>query len=71
MIIRCESIKQFTLAEFDKIKNIVRKTVEKDGMLFVGDTFECDKKMAEYLTGKNDKGNVVVKIIEIIPLKEK
>ena len=71
MIIRCEAITQFTLAEFNKIKNITRKSVEKEGMLYVGDSFECSKEMAEYLTGKNDKGNVVVKVIEIIPSKEK
>lgn len=71
MKIRVEAITQFTLAEFHKITNIVRKSVDKVGMLYVGDTFECSKQMAEYLTGKNEHGNVVVKIIEITPLKEK
>ena len=68
-MIRVEAITQFTLAEFDKITNITRKNVDKQGMLFVGDTFECSKEMAEYLTGKNERGNVVVKVIEVIPEK--
>lgn len=66
-VVKVEVIKQFTLERFNEIKNIQRKLVAKYGMLFVGDTFECSKEMTEYLTGKNDKGNVVVKIIEIIP----
>lgn len=68
-MIKVEAIKQFTLADYDKITNIQRKSVEKEGMLYVGDTFECDEKMAKYLTGNNDKGNIVVKIIEVIPDK--
>lgn len=66
-MIKVEAIKPFTLGRFDEIKNIQRKSVEKYGMLYTGDTFECSKELAEYLTGKNDKGNVVVKIIEVIP----
>ena len=38
--------------------------------MFVGDTFECDEKMADYLTGGNKLNKVVVKVIEVIP-KEK
>ena len=71
MKIRVEAITQFTLAKFDEINNLVRRNAEKQGMLFVGDTFECSKDMAEYLSGKNEKNNVVVKIIEVIPEKEK
>ena len=67
-MIRVEVITQFTLGKFDEIKDsIVRKSVDTEGMLYVGDTFECTKEMADYLTGKNEKGNVVVKVIEIIP----
>ena len=66
-MIKVEAITQFTLGRFNEIKNIKRRSVEKEGMLFVGDTFECTQEMAEYLTGKNDRGNIVVKIIEVIP----
>ena len=70
-IIKVEAIKQFTLADYDKITNIQRKSVDTEGMLYVGDTFECTKELAEYLTGKNDRGNVVVKIIEVTPEEKK
>ena len=69
-MIRVETITQFTLVEFDKITNITRRNADKQGMLFVGDTFECSKEMAEYLTGKNERGNVVVKVIEVVPKKK-
>ena len=69
-MIKVEAITQFTLARFNEIRNIQRKSIKQDGMLFVGDTFECDKEMADYLTGKNDKGNIVVKVIEVIPNKK-
>ena len=70
-MIKVEAIKQFTLADYDKITNIQRKSVEKEGMLYVGDTFECSQEMAEYLTGKNERGNIVVKVIEVIPKTSK
>ena len=69
-LVKVEAIKQFTLGKFDEITNIVRKSADTKGMLYVGDTFECTQEMAEYLTGKNDRGNVVVKIVEVIPEKE-
>lgn len=68
-MIKCETIVQFTLNDFKKLKNIVRKNKDKDeeGKLFVEDTFECDTEMAKYLTGDNENKKVVVKIIEVIP----
>lgn len=66
-MIKVEVTKEFTLKDFDKLKNIVRKTVNEKGKLFVGDEFECDNEMFEYLTGKNPNEDVVVKLIEIIP----
>ena len=68
-MIKVETIKDFTLNDFNKITNIQRKLVEQEGKLFVGDTFECDEKMAKYLSGDNDKKAVVVKIVEIMPKK--
>jgi len=68
-MIKCKVIKEFTLSKFSELKNIKRANLDTDGRLYVNDEFECDNEMAEYLTGKNDKGNVVVKVIEIIPEK--
>ena len=64
-MIKCLVIEQFNLKEYDKLKNIVRRCANKYGTLYVGDRFEWSKEMAEYLTGKNDKGKIVVKILEI------
>lgn len=69
-VFKCEVIERFTLGKFDELKNIVRKEErnnERHGELFVGDTFECDKNMVDYLTGANDKEKVVVKVIEVTP----
>lgn len=66
-MIKCETIKEFTLKKFDELQNIKRISKNQVGKLFVGDTFECSKEMADYLTGNNQNGEVVVKIIEIVP----
>ena len=66
-MIKVEAIKPFTLGRFNEITNIVRKGADTPGLLNTGDTFECSKDLAEYLTGKNDRGMVVVKVIEVIP----
>lgn len=68
-MIKCEVIEAFTLKAFDELKNIVRKDEELKGKLFEGDTFECDKEMANYLLGDNEANKVVVKVIEVIPKK--
>ena len=64
-MIKVRVIKDFTLREFAKIKNLVRFNYDKVGELYKNDTFECDEKMAKYLTGDNPKKEVVVEIIEI------
>ena len=69
-MIKCQDIEQFILKEYNKLANVVRKHVEAPGTLFVGDTFECSKQMAEYLTGKNDKGKTVVKILQVEPVEQ-
>ena len=66
-MIKCEVIKEFTLEKFDELKNIQRKRVDTKGKLYVGDTFECDKEMADYLMGDNKDKQVVVKVIEVEP----
>lgn len=67
-MVKVEVIESFTLGKYDEIsKSLVRKGAEERGKLFVGDIFECNKEMAEYLTGKNRLNRPFVKIIEIIP----
>lgn len=70
-MVKVEVIENFTLKDFDKLKNIVRFDKDKKGTLFIKDTFECDEKMAKYLTGDNIFKKVVVKIIEIKPKTKK
>ena len=66
-MIKVEVIEEFTLKRFDELKNIQRKSIEVKGRLFVGDTFECDEDMVKYLTGNNEQGKTVVKVIEVEP----
>lgn len=66
-MVRVEVIKKFKLGRFDELKNIERRRTEEKGKLFVGDIFECSEELAEYLMGANENGDVVVKVIEIIP----
>ena len=66
-MIKVEAIIDFTLEKFDELKNIQRKSIEQKGKLFEGDTFNCTKEMYKYLTGTNDKGITVVKVIEVEP----
>lgn len=68
-MIKAEVIENFTLAEFEKLKNIVRKYEENNmyGKLYEGDTFECDETMADYLLGNNHKNKTVIKVLEEIP----
>ena len=68
-MIKAKVIEEFTLNDFDKLKNIERKGPSVKGRLFVGDIVECDKLMAKYLTGDNKIGKTVVEIIEIEPTK--
>lgn len=69
-MIKVKVIEEFTLQKFDELKNITRKGKEQEGKLFIGDIFECDEKMADYLTGNNPINRAVVKVIEVIPEKE-
>lgn len=66
-MIKVKALQEFTYGKFDKIKNLERNDINKNehGKLYEKDTFECDKEMAEYLTGKC--GYVLVKVIEVIP----
>lgn len=63
---RVEVIEEFTLKEFKKIKNLVRFNPDKneDGRLYIKDTFECDDKMKDYLTGNNPLNKKVIEVIK-------
>ena len=69
-MIKCRVVEKFYLKDFDKLKNIERKSIDVKGTLFVDDTFECDEEMAKYLTGKNAFNKAFVEIIEVIPKEE-
>lgn len=64
-MVKCEVIEKFNLKDFAKLKNIKRVAKNVEGKLFVGDTFECDETMADYLTGNNVLKKAVVKVIEV------
>ena len=69
-MIKCIVTEDFTLKDFAKLSNITRKARNVEGKLFIGDTFECDETMADYLTGNNPLKKEVVKVIEIKKVKE-
>lgn len=66
-MIKVQALQNFNFSSMDKITNLKRSKVEKENFIFKDDIFECDKKMYEYLTGKNDGGFNVVKLIEYKP----
>ena len=69
-MIKCEVVENFDLKAFGELKNIIRKSKDDKGKLYIGDTFECSQQMAEYLTGNNPLRKAVVKIIEVQPEKK-
>ena len=54
-MIKLETTYEFTLGRFNELIHITRKNHEKNekGRLYIGDTFECSKELADYLTGNN------------------
>lgn len=70
-MIKVEVIENFTLEDYNKLKNVKKVISRKENEFGVRDTFECDEKMGDYLTGNNALNKVVVKVIEVIPEKVK
>lgn len=66
-MIRVEVIEDFTLERFAEVKNLERKGRSAEKRLYIGDKFECEKDLADYLLGENPLGRAVVQIVEIIP----
>ena len=69
-MIKCKALEPFTLKRFGELKNIKRIGVNTPGQINAGDEFECEKDLADYLTGGNAYQKAFVEIIEVIPEKE-
>jgi len=69
-MIKVRVIEDFYLGRFGELKNIIRKARNENGKLFIDDTFECTKELADYLLGKNSKQRAFVEVIEVIPEKK-
>lgn len=67
-MVKCEVIEGFTLSKFDELENLERANSDKNkqGELFVGDTFICSEDMANYLVKDNAKQRPFVRIVEVI-----
>lgn len=66
-MIKVEVIENFTLEDYSKLKNVKKVISRKENEFGARDTFECDEKMVDYLTGNNALNKVVVKVIEVEP----
>lgn len=66
-MIKVEVIGGFTLEDYKKLENVKKVTNRKENEFGVKDTFECDEKMVDYLTGNNALNKVVVKVVEVKP----
>ena len=67
-MIKVKVIEDFSLTRYNEIKNIVRATSKnEEGYLYVGDIFECNQDLVDYLSGNNRLGRAFVEAIEIIP----
>ena len=66
-MIKVEVIENFTLEDYNKLKNVKKVISRKENEFGARDTFECDEKMVDYLTGNNPLNKVVVKVIEVEP----
>lgn len=69
-MIKVEVIENFTLEDYSKLKNVKKVISRKENEFGARDTFECDEKMVDYLTGNNALNKVVVKVIEVVPEKD-
>ena len=67
MKVKVQATEDFSLGAFNELENLVRANNEKNknGHLYVDDTFECEEHLAKYLTGENALNKVVVKILEV------
>ena len=62
---KLKAIKEFTLKRFDELRDLKRNTnFAENKRIYVGDIFECDEELAEYLLGNNPLKEKVVEVIE-------
>lgn len=66
-MVKVQAIIDFTYKNYDKIQNLESVDEKEEGKIFDGDIFEIENEEALYLTGKNDKGIVAVKVLEVKP----
>lgn len=66
-MIKVQALQDFNFSSMNKISNLKRIKIERENFIFKDDIFDCDKEMYDYLTGKNESGIVVVKLIEYRP----
>ena len=70
-MIKVKVIEDFFFGRYNEVKNIVKANNKGISNHFEkGDTFECQKDVAEYLVKDNKLGKPFVEIIEIIPDKK-
>lgn len=72
IMVRLKVKEEFDYGKFNELKELVRANGmnNKEGHLYLNDTFLCDKETAEYLTGKNKYNRSFAEVIEVIPEKE-
>ena len=68
-LITVECLDSFSLSAFNDVYNLKRKNIynNKSGELYLGDIFDCDQQLADYLMGNNANGTIVVKEIKKTP----
>jgi len=69
-MVKVKVIEKFTLENFKELQNVSKAAQRKENEFNIGDTFECDEKMVDYLTGNNPLKKQVVEIIEVKPKEE-
>ena len=66
--IKMKALQDFTIKDYDKLTFVESKN-KKDGYVFAGDIFICQKDLALHLLGEDDN-LVVAKVIEVIPIDD-
>ena len=59
------AIENFTYDKYNKLENIVRKNPKenKEGTLYIGDMFDCDDEIMDYLLRRNRANKPLIEII--------
>lgn len=65
-MVRLEVIEEFTLGRYSELENIERNGKNEIGRLYVGDKFDCNEELADYITGNNSFKKPFAKVIGIM-----